>query len=67
MLLDEVDDIPTELQVKLLRVVEQQEFERVAASNRSTSDVRLICATKCDLLKLVKEGRFREDLYYGST
>ncbi len=64
MLLDEVDDIPTELQVKLLRVVEQQEFERVGGEQPVHTDVRLICATKCDLLKLVKEGRFREDLYY---
>jgi len=64
ILLDEVDDIPTELQVKLLRVVEQQVFERVGGEEPVRVDVRLICATKCDLLKLVKEGRFREDLYY---
>ncbi len=64
MLLDEVDDIPTELQVKLLRVVEQQEFERVGGEAPVRVDVRLICATKHDLLKLVKAGRFREDLYY---
>jgi DNA-binding NtrC family response regulator len=64
MLLDEVDDIPTELQVKLLRVVEQQEFERVGGEAPVRVDVRLICATKSDLLQLVKEGRFREDLYY---
>ena len=64
MLLDEVDDIPTEIQVKLLRVVEQQEFERVGGEGPIRVDVRLICATKCDLLQLVKEGRFREDLYY---
>ena len=64
ILLDEVDDIPIELQVKLLRVVEQQEFERVGGETPVHMDVRLICATKRDLLKLVKEGRFREDLYY---
>jgi DNA-binding NtrC family response regulator len=64
MLLDEVDDIPTDLQVKLLRVVEQQEFERVGGERPVHVDVRLICATKCNLLTLVKEGRFREDLYY---
>lgn len=64
MLLDEVDDIPTDLQVKLLRVVEQQEFERVGGEDPVRVDVRLICATKCDLLQLVKAGRFREDLYY---
>jgi len=64
ILLDEVDDIPVDLQVKLLRVVEQQQFERVGGEAPVHVDVRLICATKCDLLKLVKEGRFREDLYY---
>ena len=64
MLLDEVDDIPTELQVKLLRVVEQQEFERVGGEQPVRVDVRLLCTTKCDLLQLVKAGRFREDLYY---
>jgi DNA-binding NtrC family response regulator len=64
ILLDEVDDIPLEIQVKLLRVVEQQEFERVGGETPVHVDVRLLCATKCDLLKLVKEGRFREDLYY---
>ncbi len=64
MLLDEVDDIPTDLQVKLLRVVEQQEFERVGGDTPMRVDVRLICATKRDLLKLVQQGKFREDLYY---
>lgn len=64
ILLDEVDDIPMELQVKLLRVVETQEFERVGGESPIRVDVRLICATKCDLMQLVKEGRFREDLYY---
>jgi len=64
ILLDEVDDIPVDLQVKLLRVVEQQEFERVGGETPVHVDVRLICATKCDLLKLVRAGRFREDLYY---
>jgi len=64
ILLDEVDDIATEIQVKLLRVVEQQEFERVGGETPVKVDVRLICATKCDLLQLVKQGRFREDLYY---
>ncbi len=64
MLLDEVDDIPTDLQVKLLRVVELQEFERVGGETPVRVNVRLICATKCDLLELVKAGRFREDLYY---
>ena len=64
ILLDEVDDIPTEIQVKLLRVVEQQEFERVGGEDAVRVNTRLICATKRDLYKLVEEGRFREDLYY---
>ncbi len=64
MLLDEVDDIPPELQVKLLRVVEQQEFERVGGEETIKVDVRLLCATKRDLLQMTREGRFREDLYY---
>lgn len=64
MLLDEVDDIPTDLQVKLLRVVEQQAFERVGGETPVRANVRLICATKRDLLGLVKAGTFREDLYY---
>lgn len=64
ILLDEVDDIPLDLQVKLLRVVEQQAFERVGGEAPIAVDVRLICVTKRDLLALVKEGRFREDLYY---
>jgi transcriptional regulator with GAF, ATPase, and Fis domain len=50
ILLDEVDDIPTEVQVKLLRVVEQQEFERVGGEDAVCVDIRLICATKRDLL-----------------
>jgi DNA-binding NtrC family response regulator len=52
------------LQVKLLRVVEQQEFERVGGESPIRVDVRLICATKRDLLELVREGKYREDLYY---
>ncbi len=64
LLLDEVDELPAEVQVKLLRVVETQTLERVGGDERISVDVRLICATKRDLLALVKESRFREDLYY---
>ncbi len=64
MFLDEVDDIPGELQVKLLRAIEQQEFERVGGEEPIRVDVRLICATKRDLCSLVEAGKFREDLYY---
>jgi DNA-binding NtrC family response regulator len=62
--LDEVDDIPPEIQVKLLRVLEQQEFERVGGEEPIKVDVRLICATKNDLGELVEAGKFRTDLYY---
>ncbi|QOJ14771.1 MAG: sigma-54-dependent Fis family transcriptional regulator [Planctomycetia bacterium] len=64
LLLDEVDDIPLEVQVKLLRVVERREFERVGGEQPVRSNVRLICATKRDLSEMVRAGRFREDLYY---
>ena len=62
--LDEVDDIPLESQVKLLRVLESQEFERVGDGGTCKVDVRIIAATKVDLRDLVAEKRFRDDLYY---
>lgn len=62
--LDEVDDIPFELQVKLLRVIEEKTFERVGGEQSLAVDVRVICATKRDLKQMVAEGTFREDLYY---
>ncbi|MDN3514367.1 MAG: sigma-54 dependent transcriptional regulator [Candidatus Brocadia sp.] len=62
--LDDVDDIPLEMQVKLLRVLQEREFERVGGEETIPINVRVICATKKDLKKLVQEGRFREDLYY---
>ncbi|MEP9410962.1 MAG: sigma-54-dependent Fis family transcriptional regulator [Candidatus Brocadia sp.] len=62
--LDDVDDIPLEMQVKLLRVLQEREFERVGGEETIPVNVRVICATKKDLKKLVVEGRFREDLYY---
>lgn len=62
--LDDVDDIPLEMQVKLLRVIQEREFERVGGEETIAVNVRVICATKKDLKKLVQEGRFREDLYY---
>lgn len=64
MFLDDVDDIPIEMQVKLLRVLQEREFERVGGEETISVDVRLICATKKDLANLVKQGKFREDLYY---
>ncbi|MDR4497581.1 MAG: sigma-54 dependent transcriptional regulator [Candidatus Scalindua sp.] len=64
MFLDDVDDIPIEMQVKLLRVLQEREYERVGGEETISVDVRLICATKTDLAILVKQGKFREDLFY---
>jgi DNA-binding NtrC family response regulator len=62
--LDDVDDIPIDLQVKLLRVLQEQEIEPVGSSGTIKVDARLICSTKYDLRQLVSEGRFRDDLFY---
>ncbi|HHT9128405.1 MAG TPA: sigma-54-dependent transcriptional regulator [Candidatus Wujingus californicus] len=62
--LDDVDDIPLDMQVKLLRVLQERNFERVGGEETLRVDVRIICATKKDLLEQVKEGYFREDLFY---
>ncbi len=64
ILLDDVDDIPLELQVKLLRVLQEKEFERVGEAKPHKTDVRVIASTKKDLYQLSREGAFREDLYY---
>ena len=64
LFLDEVGDIPPELQPKLLRVVQEQEFERLGSSHTQRVDVRLIAATNHDLPQMVAEGRFRSDLFY---
>lgn len=62
--LDEIGDTPKNVQVKLLRVLESGEFFRVGSSKMYTTDVRVIAATNKDLWELVREGVFREDLYY---
>ncbi len=64
LLLDEIGDLPLPLQAKLLRVIQEGECERVGGTRTIKVDVRLICATAKDLGVEVKEGRFREDLYY---
>ncbi|OGL10058.1 MAG: two-component system response regulator [Candidatus Rokubacteria bacterium RIFCSPLOWO2_02_FULL_72_37] len=64
LFLDEIGDLPPHLQVKLLRVLQEREIERVGSSHPIQVDVRLLAATHCDLEALLKEGRFRDDLYY---
>ena len=64
LFLDEIGNIPLHLQAKLLRAVQSRSVVRVGGSRAIPVDIRLICATNMDLEALVREGRFREDLYY---
>ncbi len=64
ILLDEIGDVSTEIQTKLLRFLQEKEFERVGATKPIQVDVRIIAATNRNLVELVKQGRFRDDLYY---
>ena len=64
LFLDEISDLPPTLQPKLLRFVQDREYERVGDSLTRKADVRLIAATNIDLEKAVERGEFREDLYY---
>lgn len=62
--LDEIGDVPTNIQVKLLRVLQEREFERLGSNVTRSVDVRVIAATNVDLRAALEQGRFREDLYY---
>ena len=62
--LDEIGELTTDAQVKLLRILQEKQFERVGGTETLTADVRVIAATHRDLARMVSEGRFREDLWY---
>lgn len=64
LFLDEVGDIPLELQPKLLRALQEREFERLGSTRTQKVDIRMVAATHRDLPKMVKENQFRSDLYY---
>jgi formate hydrogenlyase transcriptional activator len=64
LFLDEIGDLPLELQPKLLRVLQEQEFERLGSTRTTRVDVRIVAATNQDLPRMVRERRFRADLFY---
>jgi Nif-specific regulatory protein len=64
LFLDEIGEISAQLQIKLLRVLQEREFERVGGTHSLRVNVRLITATNRDLMQMVREGKFREDLFY---
>jgi DNA-binding NtrC family response regulator len=64
VMLDEIGDVPGSIQVKLLRVLQEREFERLGSNRVQHTDVRVIAATNVDLREALEQGTFREDLYY---
>ncbi len=64
LFLDEIGELPMGMQVKLLRVLQEREFRRVGGTKNLPLDIRLVAATNQDLIQMVKEGTFREDLFY---
>jgi len=64
LFLDEVSEIPLSMQVKLLRFLQERQFERVGGNETLTVDVRIVAASNCDLTERMNTGRFREDLFY---
>lgn len=64
VMLDEIGDVPPAIQVKLLRVLQERELERLGGNKTHAVDVRVIAATNADLRRAIEEGNFREDLYY---
>src|SRR5208283_1413498 len=64
LFLDDVDDLPMDIQPKLLRAIQEREFQRVGGERLLKADLRIISSTKKDLETLANEGRFRQDLLY---
>ena len=62
--LDEIGDLPAQTQIKLLRILQEREFERLGSNKPIKIDVRIVCATNRNLEELITKGDFREDLYY---